>query len=237
MTTDELWQTRDALDVAAQQYEELWAKRSPTTARDDRSVVTVAISSGLALESVTLAHSWARYYEGQQLAPIIQTVFAKAMETALVSWEAAAKDAGPAPVPRPVPTAADLAERGLNNSVTDVTEDQLAALDGLLDSLLANVDQALAQMDNPTPAGHTGTSVAGHVTITLTAGGQLQGITLRPGWPERNAVTVVNREIAEALEAAQGAASDASSDTRSAVGRLNAITQQLQDLTGFAGAW
>jgi len=106
----------------------------------------------------------------------------------------------------------------------------MAQLNDLLDELLTHIDETMESIDSAFTKNHRGSSNAGHVQITLAAGGQLQRVSLRPGWPERNPVPVINQELAEALTAAQELANPFT-DPSSPAAKLQALSERLKTLT------
>jgi len=241
MTDDaeRFFELRDEFDREAQMYTEAAEGEQPASHTDETGALTVNIDSD-GLISFAIANDWQNHIEASALAGrLVETV--QQLSTArLEAWgkhlgEAQEHEHRATPLP---PTSDSVAEK-LRTALTE-SPDAASQVERMLENVLEMLEDMTAGFDETfatamSRGGRVDTvaPLSGHLTVNLTTGGQLQGITLDSRWAARSAATQIARELNEALREAHEATAEERTSAALAGTPLEKYQRLLDDPDGF----
>lgn len=220
MTDDaeKFFEMRDGFDREAQSFAAAAAQPMPSTAADPNGAITVALDADGG-PTVTLSERWRDDYEPGTLGAEIVRTFQTLVAERTAGW-AQNLDASfdQERRTRPLPSVDDTLAGRLQDAL-DGDEDSATAVTGVLENILALLDDVSANIDQTFDAAfQRGRTVersappSRNLVVELTVGGDLVGISFSESWLQRTSAAQVSRE----LNAAIAEARERSSGTRAA---------------------
>lgn len=234
MTDDaeRFFELRDEVDREAQMYTEAASGDQPSSLTDETGALTVSIDSD-GLISFAIANNWQDHIGASELADRLLGTFQALSTARLESWgtrlgEAQEHEHRATALPSTSDSVAEKLRTALTESpdAASQVERMLENVLEMLEDMTAGFDETFATAMSRGGRVDTVAPLSGHLTVNLTAGGQLLGITLDSRWAARSAATQITRELNEALREAR----EATAEERSSAALVGTPLEKYQRL-------
>jgi hypothetical protein len=207
---DRLAELRESLDRDVQRFERAEAGLGRITASDEAKAIEVVLDRDGAVSKIRVGEAWRRAYEPDGLGTAVMAVYSDAVMARTAAWGEGLAEAqdGPDPVARPAAAtpggfgAAALADSVRDNGAETPITEALAALDAMLDEMIAGIDEVFEIAERRGSAEHEVASSSGGVTATVMGNGTLTTVVFRSGWLRNRHSFNITRELNEAVTAA-----------------------------------
>lgn len=228
---------RDSADVDAQVMERL-KDAGPSQGYDGTRSVRADLDGEGQLTGIRVDPNWQRSLRDDELATAVLEAYQQAVMQRLEAWGTAVEQAEAEP-PRPRPRAAmtdtvagRIFERleGTGANIDDTRT--LNRLLDMLDELDGVMEQASADADALSATKVTGRSAAGHVTATVSGGGELTGLEFDRRWLPRAHAANIGRETMDALNQARRRLAERLAE-RQPFAKLNALAALADNPTAL----
>lgn len=227
--TERLYEAREEMDRRQQRLESLPVRTAEVEADDPTGVVRVRVGPDGVVRSITVQHGWQDRVTPSALADTIAAAYATAGSRHVGTWVEDVEEAFalPAPRTRPMPMTVEDVAAAIPDSAGLTEEQVMARIAELWAELEAEIDGALADVEERTTRVHRVSGPDGNVHVEVSAGGGLQHLELRESWLVRAHPANIGRSVLAVLEQAQAEAvaafGSARADADASVARLTEL--------------
>jgi DNA-binding protein YbaB len=200
---EDLSVAREEADVLTQQLERTHQLMERVEGADESGEVRVLLDRDGSFESVRIGFAWRQKFGPERLSPLIVEAIGAAKTARLEAWAHAFGEVDDEPAPRARPSADGdpivTAMRELTENPQNAPEATFQAANTVLTDLIDGLDEANRLLDAHADSTFKGRSSSGHVTVTVSGGGELQSVDFDRRWIERAHDANVSREATEAI--------------------------------------
>ncbi len=227
--TERLYEAREEIDRQQQRLESLPVRTAEIEADDPTGVVRVRVGPDGVVRSITVRHGWQDTVAPSALADTIAAAYLTAGARQVGTWADDVEEAFalPAPQTRPLPMTVEDVAAAIPDSASLTEAEVMERISALWSEVEAELDGALADLEERTTRVHRVSSPDGNVHVEVSASGGLQGLELRESWLVRAHPANIGRSVLAVLERAQSEAvaafGEARADADASVARLTEI--------------
>lgn len=200
---EDLSVAREEADVLNQQLERTQQLMQRVEGTDESGQVRAMLDRDGGFESVRIGFAWRQQFGSERLSPAIVEAVVAAKTARLEAWTNAFGEVEDVPARRARPSADGdpvvEAMRALTQSSQNSAEAAFRAADNVLSDLVEGLDEANSLLDAHADSTFKGRSSSGHVTATVSGGGDLKTVDFDRRWIGRAHDANLSRETTGAI--------------------------------------
>lgn len=234
--TEELYEAREEIDRRQQRLEGVPLPDREVEAGDPQRAVRVRVGPDGVVRSIVVAHDWKDRIAPAALGEAIAAAYTGAGAERAGAWIEGVEDAFamPAPRTRPLPMSVEDVMAAIPDADRLTEEQVMGRIAELWREIEAELDGALADLEERTTRVHRASSPDGSVRVALSADGGLEHLELREAWLLRAHPANIGRTVMAVLERAQADAVASFAATRTDADASVARLSTLGDPTRLA---